>query len=167
MALQVRAKSEKFVSSCLFSKQIDQFLPLYKARHRWSDRVKEIELPLFDGYVFCRLDLLHRMPVLTIPNVIRIVGIGKTPVPIETQEIQSLQLAVQSGIPTSPWPFLRAGQKVRVEHGPLRDLEGILVQEKGAARLVLSVSLLQRSIAVELDRDCVAPVLNGRRACAA
>ena len=133
-------------------------MPLYTARRRWTDRVKELQLPLFDGYVFCKLNLLYRMPALTIPGVIQFVGIGKTPVPIGEEEILALQSVIKSGLPSMPWPYLKVGQKVRVEHGPLRDLEGILLQAKGSHRLVLSVSLLQRSVAVEVDRDCVAPV---------
>src|SRR6266567_583737 len=158
VALQVKLRSEKLVAIALNSKEIEVFLPLYAARRRWSDRIKELQLPLFDGYVFCKLNLLHRMPALTIPGVIQFVGIGRTPVPIEEEEIVALQSVIKLGLPSMPWPFLRVGQKVRVEHGPLRDLEGILLQAKGSHRLVLSVSLLQRSVAVEVDRDCVVPV---------
>jgi len=163
VALQVRPRAEKLVAIALSSKGIEVFLPLYTARRRWSDRVKELQLPLFDGYVFCKLNLLYRMPVLTIPGVIQFVGIGKTPVPIEEAEIAALQFVIKSGLPSMPWPFLQVGQRVRVEHGPLRDLEGILLQAKGSHRLVLSVSLLQRSVAVEVDRDCVAPILSRHR----
>jgi len=163
VALQVRPKSEKLVESALISKDIESFLPLYTTRRRWSDRIKQLQLPLFDGYVFCRLDLQIRMPVLTTPGVIQIVGLGKTPVPIEESEIAALQTVVQLGLSSMPWPFLKAGQKVRVEHGPLRDVEGILLQAKGTQRLILSVSLLQRSVAVEVDRDCVVPVYGATR----
>src|SRR6185369_17192015 len=98
VALQVRSRSEKFVASALTSKEIEVFLPLYTTRRRWSDRVKELELPLFDGYVFCKLNLLYRMPALTIPGVIQFVGVGKTPVPIEESEINALQTVVNSGL---------------------------------------------------------------------
>jgi len=163
VALQVRSRAEKLVAIALSSKGIEVFLPLYTARRRWSYRVKELQLPLFDGYVFCKLNLLYRMPVLTIPGVIQFVGIGKTPVPIEEAEIAALQSVIKSGLPSMPWPFLQVGQRVRVEHGALRDLEGILLQAKGSHRLVLSVSLLQRSVAVEVDRDCVAPIKSRHR----
>src|SRR6266699_5591238 len=164
VALHVRNRSEKLVETSLLSKGIEVFLPLYAARRRWSDRVKELQLPLFYGYVFCKLNLLHRMPALTIPGVIQFVGIGRTPVPIEEEEIVALQSVIKSGLPSMPWPFLQVGQKVRVEHGPLRDLEGILLQAKGSHRLVLSVSLLQRSVAVEVDRDSVTPIYSRPRA---
>ena len=163
VALQVRQRFEKQVAEALFSKGIEVFLPLYSARRQWSDRIKEMQLPLFAGYVFCRMDLLYRMPVLTIPRVIQFVGIGRTPAPIEDSEISALQSVVKSGLPSMPWPFLRAGQRIRVERGALRDLEGILIQTKGSQRLVLSVSLLQRSVAVELDRDWVTPLVSRER----
>jgi transcription termination/antitermination protein NusG len=163
VALQVRPRSEKLVTNALNSKGIEVFLPLYTTRRRWSDRVKELELPLFDGYVMCRLDLQYRLPALTIPGVIQFVGFGRQPVPIDAAEIAALQAVVKSGLPSAPWPFLQVGQRIRVEHGPLRDLEGILLQVKGTQRLILSVSLLQRSVAVEVDRDCVRPVLSYNR----
>ncbi len=164
VALQVKPRSEKLVSNSLVAKGIDSFLPLYNSRRRWSDRVKEIQLPLFDGYVFCKMSLQHRMPALTIPNVIQFVGIGRTPEPIAEGEILALQSLVKAGLPTMPWPFLEVGQRVRVERGALRDVEGILLQAKGSHRLVLSVALLQRSVAVEVDRDCVTPIRSLDRA---
>src|ERR1700674_2186174 len=99
VALQVRPRSEKLVAMALSSREIEVFLPLYSARRRWSDRIKELQLPLFDGYVFCKLNLLYRMPALTTPGVIQFVGIGKTPVPIEEDEIAALQSVVKSGWP--------------------------------------------------------------------
>ena len=158
VALQVRIRSEKLVASALESKNIEVFLPLYTARRKWSDRVKELQLPLFDGYVFCRLNLRYRLPALTIPGVIQFVGFGKAPAPIEESEILALQSLMKSGLPSMPWPFLRVGQRVRVDHGPLRDVEGILERAKGSDRLILSVSLLERSVAVEVDRNSVTPV---------
>lgn len=162
-ALQVRSRYEKLVSSALEYKGYQEFLPVYAARRRWSDRIKEVELPLFQGYVFCRLDPGDRLPILTIPGVIGLVGLGKTPAPVDDTEITALQAIVESGLSRLPWPFLRAGQKIRIDHGPLRDLEGILLQIKGSHRLVVSVSLLQRSVAVEIDRDWVIPIQTARQ----
>src|SRR4051794_189111 len=99
VALQVRSRSEKFVATALTSKEIEVFLPVYTKRRRWSDRVKEVQVPLFDGYVFCKLNLLYRMPALTIPGVIQFVGFGKTPAPIEEDEITALQSVMKSGLP--------------------------------------------------------------------
>jgi len=127
------------------------FLPLYKCRKRWSDRVKEVEAPLFPGYLFCRLNPQDRLPILKTPGVIQVVGINRTPTAVDEHEIQAIQAMVASGIPNQPWPFLATGDRVRIESGPLSGLEGILIEFKGNHRLVLSVTLLQRSVAVEID----------------
>jgi len=140
------------------NKGFEEFLPLYRARRRWSDRQKETEFPLFPGYVFCRLDPQHRLPILTIPGVVHVVGIGKTPVPIEEREITAIQAAVRSGLSAEPWPFLEAGQRVRLEEGPLAGLEGILVGSAKQHRIVVSVTLLKRSVAVAIERHWVRPL---------
>lgn len=150
-ALQVHAKHEFGVASSLRSRGYDPFLPLHRCRKLWSDRIKVVEAPLFPGYMFCRLNLHHRLPVLTAPGVIRIVGHTRRAIPVDEAEINAIQAIVASGLPTEPWPFLRAGDRVRIERGPLRGLEGILVETRGAHRLILSVTLVQRSVAVEID----------------
>jgi len=150
-ALQVRGNYENVVAAHLSGKGYEWFLPLYKSRKRWSDRWKEINRPLFPGYLFCRLDTLNRVPIVTIPGVACIVGIAKSPVAIDETEITAIQAAVKSGLPSQPWPFLQIGRRVRIEYGPLCGLDGILLDCKGEHRLVLSVTLLQRSVAVEVD----------------
>lgn len=165
-ALQVKARWEHTVATILRGKGYEVFLPLYKSRRVWSDRVKQIELPLLPGYVFCRFDALKRLPILTTPGVASVVGIGKCPVPIDEAEITAMQTAVRSGLAAQPWPFLQVGQRVRVQCGPLAGLEGVLLDFREHRRLVLSVVLLQRSIAVELNGDSVAPISEQHRACA-
>lgn len=157
-ALQVRSRYEKIVVAHLEGKGYEWFLPLYKSRRRWSDRFTEIKQPLFPGYVFCRLDPLNRLPVLVTPGVLFIVGVAKTPLPVEETEIAAIQAAVKSGLPSQPWPFLQIGQKVTIDNGPLSGLDGILLDIKGQHRLVLSVTLLQRSIAVQVQDACVTPL---------
>lgn len=144
----------------LSAKSYEWFLPLEKSRRRWSDRFKEIQQPLFPGYVFCRFDPFARLPILVIPGVIGVVGTGKTPIAIEDAEIANLQTIVESGLPRHPWPFLQIGEKARIEAGPLSGLEGILLGFKGSQRLILSITLLQRSVAVELDSELASPVLD-------
>jgi len=134
------------------------FLPLYKSVRRWSDRVKELEQPLFPGYLFCRFDFQNRGPLLMTPGVIQVVGVGRTPMPVEESEVEAVRQAVLSGLTNQPWPYLEVGEKVRVNYGSLRGLEGILVNFKGSQRVVLSVTLLQRSVAVEIDLEWVTPV---------
>jgi transcription antitermination factor NusG len=164
-ALQTRSRFENIVTAHLTGMNYESFLPLYKCRRRWSDRFKEIECPLFPGYVFCRLNPLVRLPILMIPGVSHIVGMGKTPVAIDETEIAVIQAAVKSGLPSQPWPFLQIGQKVRIEHGPLCGLEGVLLDFRGQNRLVLSVTLLQRSIAVQVEDAWVTPIPHHPRAC--
>jgi transcription antitermination factor NusG len=156
-ALQVRPRYEKQIALALVNKGIDGFLPLYRHRSRWSDRMKEVQLPLFPGYLFCRLDLNHRLPVLITPGVLHIVGIGKTPHPVEEDEITALQSIIFSGLNAEPRSYLNIGEKVRIEVGPLAGTEGILTAIKGSARLVVSVGLLQRSVSVEINESWVSP----------
>ena len=163
-ALQVRSRYENIVTAHLSCMGYESFLPLYMCRRRWSDRFKEIECPLFPGYVFCRLNPLNRLPILMIPGVSLIVGMGKTPIPIDEAEIAAIQSAVKSGLPSQPWPFIQIGQWVRIEHGPLCGLEGVLLDFRGHHRLVLSVTLLQRSIAVQVEDAWVTPIPQHRRA---
>ncbi len=156
-ALRVKSRFEKTTSTVLHSKGFEHFSPLYRSRRNWSDRVKEVDLPLFPGYMFCRFNPLDRFPILTTPGVLSVVGIGKIPQPVEEHEIEQIQSILASGMPTQPWPFLTVGQKVRISSGSLIGLEGLLVNIKNSLRLVVSVTLLQRSVAVEIDRESVEP----------
>jgi transcription antitermination factor NusG len=157
-ALFVRVNHEKLVSTTLRSKGFEEFLPLYQEKRRWSDRTKRIESPLFPGYVFCRFDLNHRLPILTTPGVHAIVGNGKVPIPVALAEIENLRLIVDSRLQANPWPYLKVGQQVRIDEGCLEGLEGILVSTEKPNRVVVSVSLLQRSVAVEIDEAWIRPV---------
>jgi len=157
-ALQVRSRYENIITAHLSGKGYEWFLPLYKCRRRWADRFKEFECPLFPGYVFCRLNPLDRRPILIIPGVSLIVGVGKTPIPIDETEIAAIQATVKSGLLSQPWPYLQIGQRVRIGYGPLCGLEGILLDFRGQHRLVLSVTLLRRSVAVQVDGAWVTPL---------
>lgn len=157
-AVRVRSQHEDVVARHLRVRGLEAFLPLYRQRHRWSDRFKEVELPLFPGYVFCEFDAANRLPVLTIPGVVHIVGAGKNLVSIDEEEIAAIQAAVKSGFPAQPCSFLQIGEKVRIENGPLCGVEGILSGFRGHQRLVLSITLLQRSVAVEINGEWVRPL---------
>jgi len=157
-AVRVKPKAERVVSTLVQQKGYEEFLPLYKDRRRWSDRYKWVELPLFAGYVFCKLHTETRMPILTIPGVLNFVGIGKVPAPISEAEIAAIQTSINSGLVMEPWPYLSVGQRVAVEEGPLTGIEGILVEARKQHRIVISISLLQRSMAVEIDRAWVRPL---------
>jgi transcription antitermination factor NusG len=157
-ALQLRPRLERSVAQHLQYKGYDQYLPMYRSRRRWSDRVKELELPLFPGYIFCKFDVLDRLPVLVIPGVISIVSSGKMPLPIPEQQIQAVQTVVTSGLPYGPLAALHAGQPVEVKCGPLRGLEGIVLELRNTYQLIISVPLLSRSVSVVIDRDSVVPI---------
>jgi transcription antitermination factor NusG len=164
-AIQVRMRHEIGVADHLQGKGYEWFLPLYKARRRWSDRVKEVDSPLFPGYLFCRFNPNDRLPILKTPGVTQIVGYNHVPVPVDEQEIAAIRRLVASGLPNFPCAYLEVGSKVRIDAGALRGLEGILIDLKGKRRLVLSITLLQRSVAVEIDSDAVSvvhPLQNAR-----
>jgi transcription antitermination factor NusG len=161
-ALQVRVRYELGVAEYLDGKGYEWFLPLYKCRKRWSDRIKVVEAPLFPGYLFCRFNPQNRLPVLKTPGVIQVVGNNRTPIEVDEREINAIQALVASGVPNQPWPFLELGDRARIESGPLRGLEGILIEFKGNHRLILSVSLLQRSVAVEIDSAFVTSLGSSR-----
>jgi len=154
-ALQVRTRHEAGVARFLSGRGYEPFVPMYESRREWSDRIKLVETPLFPGYLFCRFDINNRLPILTTPGVIQVVGFNRTPIPVEDAEIDAIQNLVASGFPSQPWPFLQAGDRVQINSGPLRGLEGLLVELKGSHRLVVSVTLLQRSVAVEIDSALV------------
>lgn len=136
--------------------------PLYHARHNWSDRSKSVDLPLFPGYVFCRLEVERRFPILTIPGVVHVVEIGNVPVPIDDAEIETIQNAIKADLKIEPWPFLESGERVRLNNGPLDGREGFLVNNPEPRRLVVSVAVLERSVAVEFDHTWLAPsTMNG------
>lgn len=162
-ALRVKSRSEKVVSTIARHKGFEEFLPLYQSRRRWSDRFKSVELPLFPGYVFCRINPEFRLPILTIPGVLSFVGIGRVPAPIDDAEIAAIQTAIGAGLLAEPYPFLEVGQRVRLAEGPLAGLEGLLVEVRKQQRLVVSVSMLKRSVAVEIDRLWVRPLDAGGR----
>jgi transcription elongation factor/antiterminator RfaH len=157
-ALQVRSRKESYVASQISGQGYECLLPMYKCIRNWSDRRKEVEQPLFPGYLFCRFNFQQRRPVLFTPGVLQIVGTGRIPTPVSDDEIGALQVAVSSGVARQPWPYLEVGQRVRVNYGALAGLEGILVNLKGNHRVVLSVTLLQRSVAMEVDTAWLTPV---------
>ena len=154
-ALRIRPRFEKLAATHLRDKGYEEYLPLFKSRRRWSDRTKVVELPLFPGYAFCRFDVRNRLPVLVAPGVLSIVGVGKIPASIPEAEICSIQKAVASGLHCEPWSSVPIGHRVSVKRGPLEGLSGTLIEVKSNFRLILSLPLLQRSVAVEIDGDCV------------
>jgi transcription antitermination factor NusG len=163
-ALQVRTRWESSTAVLLSGKGYETLLPTYQAKKRWNGRLKQSSAPLFPGYVFCQFDALNRLPILVTPGVIAVVGRGRVPVPVEDSEISALQRVVLSGLEAEPWPYLEIGQKIRIESSALNGLDGVLINFKGNHRIVVSVTLLRRSVALEIDRMSVRP-LDPARAC--
>src|SRR5262249_37040812 len=162
-ALYVRSRFEKVAAEHLHGKGYEEYLPTYMIRRRWSDRVKQVEKALFPGYIFCKFDVTKRLPVLMVPGVISMVSFGGRATAVPDEEIQAVQSIVNSGLSYEPCSFLSVGQRVRIERGPLSGLEGLVVQSKNNWRFIISVHLLQRSVSVEIDRDCVTPIQPGYR----
>jgi transcription antitermination factor NusG len=154
-ALHVKPRFEGIVETQLNGKGYEVFLPTYESKRRWSDRVKTLECPLFPGYVFCRFNLNLRLPILVTPGVNSIIGIGKSPIPVDPEEISAIRNIVQSGIAALPCDYIREGEMVRVESGPLEGLVGIVQRSRNAERLIVSLTLLMRSVSVEIDRSWV------------
>jgi transcription antitermination factor NusG len=150
-AAYTRANHEKRVSEQFGACRIEHFLPLYSSVRRWKDRRVTLEMPLFPGYVFVRIALQDRLRVLKIPGVARLVGFNGTPAALPSDEIESLRASLVEGVKVRPHRYLVAGQRVSLRSGPLVGLTGTLVRQKGRTRLVISVDLIQRSVAVELD----------------
>jgi len=150
-ALAVKARHDKSVARTLQNKGYEALAPTYRKRHVYGSRSKETELPLFPGYVFCLLDLSRRLPVLTTPGVIQFIGAGRMPLPIDETEISSLRQAILAGATLQPYPFLQAGRRVRIEEGSLTGVRGVVVSLKQGPRVVISISLLQRSVLLEID----------------
>jgi transcription antitermination factor NusG len=151
-AIHVRTRWEQSTANILSGKGYEILLPTYKSEKRGAGRVRSVELPLFPSYVFCRFDVLKRLPILVTPGVVSIVSRGRIPVAVEPSEIAAIQTLVSSGVQAEPWPYIAVGERVRVDSTPLQGLEGILIAYKGGQRVIVSVSLLRRSVALEIDR---------------
>ncbi|MCI0627055.1 MAG: UpxY family transcription antiterminator [Acidobacteria bacterium] len=154
-ALYTRHQHEKTVTQILSGRGYEVFLPLYSEIHRWKDRTKQISLPLFPCYVFLHGQVQQRFQILSTPGVYSFVGSGGLPASIPPAEIEAVQRLVETSLRLEPHPFLTCDDRVRVTQGPLAGIQGILIRKKNLCRLVLSVELLQKSVAVEVDASVV------------
>jgi transcription antitermination factor NusG len=156
-AVHTVSRHEKVVARQMNGNGLDHFLPLYKSVRRWKDRRKELELPLFPGYVFARIAFHDRLRVQKLPGVLQIVSFNGKPAPVPENEIEALRNGLAGNAGLEPHPYLRRGRRVRVVRGPLANTEGILVRRKERFRLVLSVDLIMRSVMLEVDESEVEP----------
>lgn len=152
-AVETFRRHEKAVADHLQSEGIECLLPLIVRVHKWSDRKKNVSLPLFPGYAFVRLSESRRdrARMLRRPGVVRFVGTSQGPIRLESHEIDHIRQLMANKVSCEPHPYLQAGQKVRVRNGALRGVEGILVRGAGNDNLVLSVSLIQRSLSIQIE----------------
>ena len=132
-------------------REFEHFLPLYSSVRRWKDRRVQLEVPLFPGYVFVRLALCDRLQVVQIPSVVRLVGFGGLPTALPDTEMEMLRSGLCQSLRAEPHPFLTVGRRVRITAGPLAGLEGVLKRKKSGLRIVVTLELIQRSIAVDVD----------------
>lgn len=152
------ANHEKRVAGQLAQRSLEHFLPLYETVRRWKDRRVRLELPLFPGYVFARLALRERLRVLQIPSVVRLVGFNGHPSPLPDAEIEALRTGLTRQLCAEPHPYLTVGRRARIIRGPLEGCKGVLIRKKGLLRVVLSIDLIRRSAAVEVDSADVEPL---------
>lgn len=150
-AAYTSANREKRVAEQLARRSLEHFLPLYRTVRRWKDRQVQLQAPLFPGYVFVRLALRDRLQVLQVPGVANLVGFSGIPAALPQEEIDALRTALGSGTRVEPHSYLTAGRRVAVKSGPLAGMQGILVRKKNQERFVISVDLILRSVAVEVD----------------
>ncbi len=154
LGIQAHLRKEKDVAIQLKGRGYEVFLPQYRKQTYRSDRRIEVDCPLFPGYLFCRFDSALP-PIVALPSVVAIVGYGRQPEPIPEREVENIRSMLQSGFAVDHFPYLRIGDKVIIVRGPLCGVEGMLVTEKDKFKVVVSVNLLQRSIAVEFDSEAV------------
>jgi transcriptional antiterminator NusG len=156
--IRTRSNHERVAATLLKGKGYEPYLPLYRLRRIRTDVKFESEYPLFPGYVFCRFDVKKRLPILMTTGVISVLGFGKEPAAIPDEEIEAVRAVLGSGFPAEPCAYLREGQRVRVTHGSLDGVEGILIKKKSQFRMVISVTMLQRSMSVEIDGERLAAI---------
>ena len=159
-AVLTRARHEKIIAQRLQEQGISTFLPLVTEVHRWSDRKKKVELPLFSCYLFTRLlpTSEARLRVLRVDGVFQLVGVRGEGTPIPDEQIEALRTLVERRLPVCSHPFLRIGQRVRIRSGALNGLEGILLGRNGDQTLVVSIEAIQRSLAIRIEGYDVEPI---------
>ncbi len=158
-AVQVRSGREAYAAALMETKGLTVFCPTYRHKTVRSTGAKAIiQKALFPGYLFCRIDLNNRMPVLETTFVASIVSVGKAPIEIPPSEIESLQTLIANAPDPQPDPYLSVGQKVRVTEGPLTGVEGAVTRTRDKYRVVVAITLLQRAVSAEVDRCAVLPL---------
>lgn len=157
-AVYTCANHERRVADQFVGRSVEHFLPMYESVRRWKDRKVRLQLPLFPGYLFVHMETHERLRVLQAPGVVRLVGFNGSPTPMPDKDVERVREFLGQGLRAEPHPYLQAGRRARVVHGPLAGMEGIILRRKNRSRLVLSFDLIQRSMAIEIDETDLAPV---------
>jgi transcription antitermination factor NusG len=157
-AAYTSANHEKRVVLQLGQRCVEHFLPLYDSVRWWKDRKMHLQLPFFPGYVFVRLALRDRLQVLQVPGVAKLVGFNGLPSALPDSEIEAIQTCLARKARLEPHPYVQVGRRVRVNAGPLEGLEGIVVRKKNRVRFVISLDLIQRSAAVDVEASDLRPI---------
>lgn len=157
-AVYTRANHEKRVAEQLTQRSVEYFFPFYESVRRWKDRKVRLQMPLFPGYVFVRIPLFDQMRTLQIHGVVRLVGFSGRPTALPEEEIQAMQNGLKQGVCAQPHPYITVGRRVRIVCGPMAGLRGILLRRKNGARVVVSLEMIKRSIAVEVSPDELQPI---------
>jgi transcription antitermination factor NusG len=152
------ARHEKRVAEHLEQRGVEHFLPLYETIHRWNNGRHRVQLPLFPGYLFVRIALRNRLRVLEVPGFVRLVGFNGLPCPLPDADICKMRDALKTGVLAEPYPYLTVGTRVEIRSGPLQGMTGILLRRQNKHRIVISVDLIMRSMAVEVEAGDVIPL---------
>ena len=161
-AVYTSSHHEKRVAEQLAQRQMESFLPLYSTTRRWKNRTRvTLELPLFPGYLFARIERKERVRLLEIPGVLSLVGFGQQPAPLPDFEIESLRSGLRQRT-IGPHPYLVMGERFRIKTGAMAGMEGVLVRQKNNFRIVITLDMIMRSVAVEVDADDLEPVAHPR-----
>jgi transcription antitermination factor NusG len=152
------SRHEKRIAEHFAQRGVEHFLPLYETIHRWNNGRHRVQLPLFPGYIFVRIALRDRMRVIEVPGFVRLVGFNSLPCPLPEADINKMKEALSKGVLAEPYPYLTVGTRVEIRNGPMQGMTGILLRRQNRCRVVISVDLIMRSMAVEVEAADVVPI---------
>src|SRR5580765_184332 len=152
------SRHEKRVAEHFAQRGVEHFLPLYETIHRWNNGRHRVHLPLFPGYIFVRIALKDRLRVIEVPGFVRLVGFNSLPCPLPEVDINRMKEALNKGVLAEPYPYLTVGTRVEIRNGPMQGMTGILLRRQNKCRVVISVDLIMRSMAVEVEASDVVPI---------
>jgi transcription antitermination factor NusG len=152
------SRHEKRVADHFAQRGVEHFLPLYETIHRWNNGRHRVQLPLFPSYIFVRIALRDRLRVIEVPGFVRLVGFNSLPHPLPEADINRMKDALNKGVLAEPYPYLTVGTRVEIRNGPMQGMTGILLRRQNECRVVISVDLIMRSMAVEVEAEDVVPI---------